>query len=101
MYFPKRTFPRARPYEDDCENQSIGMEKYISFCAESKGWLYESVTDCINNEFNEYGKMDEPTIVKIFDDREIKQINLDFENCLFKLLNDLCGLLYDYEQQSK
>src|SRR5690554_3856545 len=60
--FRNAPFPEQNPYEDDYENQTIGMEKYISFCADTKGWLYNSVTDCINNEFNEYGKMDEPTI---------------------------------------
>jgi len=97
--FRNAPFSEQDPYEDDYENQTIGMEKYISFCAETKGWLYNSVTDCINNEFNEYGKMDEPTICKTFDGRELNQTNLDFENRLFNVLNNLCGLLYDYERQ--
>lgn len=99
--FRNTPFSNQDPYEDDYENQSIGMEKYISFCAESKGWLYESVTDCINNEFNEYGKIDEPIICKTFDGRELNQTDLDFENRLFNVLNDLCGLLYDYERQEQ
>lgn len=97
--FGNAPFPEQNPYEDDYENQTIGIEKYISFCAETKGWLYNSVTDCINNEFNEYGKMDEPTICKIFDENELNQSSLDFENRLFDVLNDLSGLLYDYERQ--
>lgn len=97
--FRNAPFPEQDPYEDDYENQTIGMEKYISFCADTKGWLYNSVTDCINNEFNEYGKMDEPTICKIFDESELNQSSLDFENRLFDVLNDLSGLLYDYERQ--
>ncbi len=97
--FRNAPFPEQDPYEDDYENQTIGMEKYISFCAETKGWLYNSVTDCINNEFNEYGKMDEPTICKTFDGRELNQTNLDFESRLFNVLDNLSGLLYDYERQ--
>jgi len=101
LVFRNTPFSEQDPYENDCENQSIGMEKYISFCAESKGWLYESVTDCINNEFKEYGKIDEPIICKTFDGSELNQTDLDFENRLFNVLNDLCGLLYDYERQEQ
>ena len=99
--FRNAPFSEQDPYENDYENQSIGMEKYISFCAESKGWLYESVTDCINNEFNEYGKIDEPIICKTFDGRELNQTNLDFENRLFNVLDKLSGLLYHYERQEQ
>lgn len=82
------------PYNDDYE--TIGMEKYISFIADTKGWLYESLSDSINNEFNEYGAMDEPTICKSFDGSNITQANLDFENRMFALLDDLCTLLCNY-----
>jgi len=99
--FRNAPFSEQDPYENDYENQSIGMEKYISFCAESKGWLYESVTDCINNEFNEYGKIDEPIICKTFDGSELNQTDLDFENRLFNVLDKLSGLLYHYERQEQ
>ena len=77
------------------------MEKYISFISDTKGWLYERLSDNINNEFNEYGAMEEPTISKQFDGSEITATNLDFENRLFALLKDLCGLLYDYKTTEK
>lgn len=99
--FRNAPFSQQDPYEDDYENQTIGMEKYISFCAETKGWLYNSVTDCINNEFNEYGKMDEPTVCKIFDGRKLNQNSLDFENRLFNILDSLSGLFYHYERQEQ
>ena len=99
--FRNAPFSEQDSYENDYGNQSIGMEKYISFCAETKGWLYESVTDCINNEFNEYGKIDEPIICKTFDGRELNQTNLDFENHLFNVLDKLSGLLYHYERQEQ
>ena len=85
------------PYNDDYENETIGMEKYISFVADTKGWLYENIESCINNEFNEYGKMDEPTICKAFDGSKISQATLDFENRLFELLDELSYLLYNYK----
>lgn len=89
------------PYNDDYENEVIGMEKYISFIAETKGWLYESISDSINNEFNEYGVMEEPTINKVFDGSKISVGNLDFENRLFELLDELSYLLYNYKTAEK
>ncbi|MNY62568.1 hypothetical protein D3C86_1994070 [compost metagenome] len=74
------------------------MEKYISFISDTKGWLYESIEESINNEFNEYGTMDEPTIIKCFDGRERTENSLDFESRLFALLEDMCALLYNYKQ---
>ena len=98
--FRNATLPEKVPYDND-ENEIIGMEKYISFIADTKGWLYESLSDTINNEFNEYGAMEEPTISKQFDGSEIPTANLDFENRLFDLLNDLSGLLYEYKTIEK
>ena len=98
--FSNATLPEKDPYDDD-ENEVIGMEKYISFIADTRGWLYESLSDTINNEFNEYGAMEEPTISKRFDGSEIPTANLDFENRLFGLLNDLSGILYKYKTIEK
>ena len=98
--FSNATLPEKDPYDDD-ENEVIGMEKYISFIADTRGWLYESLSDTINNEFNEYGAMEEPTISKRFDGSEIPKANLDFENRLFGLLNDLSGILYEYKTIEK
>ena len=89
------------PDNDDYDNETIGMEKYISFVEDTKGWLYESLSDSINNEFNEYGAMAEPTICKHFDGSTITGTNLDFENRLFPILNDLCGLLDGYKTIAK
>jgi hypothetical protein len=99
--YPQATIFRNAPIKDDPENEqdeyeTIGMEKYISFISHTKGWLYESISDSINNEFNEYGSMEEPTIYKCFDGNDIIQTNLDFENRLFALLDDICNLLYNY-----
>ena len=89
------------PEREEEENEIIGMEKYISFIAHTKRWLYESIADSINNEFNEYGVMQEPTICKRFDGKDVNNTNLDFENRLFALLNDICNLLYNYETTRK
>lgn len=77
----------------DQEDEIITMEKYISFIADNKGWLYETLAECVNNEFNEYTKIEEPVIVKTFDGSTSNKSNLDFENRLFPLIGELCYLL--------
>ncbi|KRB53729.1 hypothetical protein [Flavobacterium sp. Root186] len=89
---------RDEEQDEETENESIGMEKYISFISDTKGWLYESIEESINSEFNEYGAMDEPTILKCFDGSELTENSLDFESRLFKVLDDMCALLYNYKQ---
>lgn len=86
-----------RDEDEETENESIGMEKYISFISDTKGWLYESIEESINIEFNEYGTMDEPTILKCFDGSELTEDSLDFESRLFALLDELCALLHNYK----
>lgn len=87
------------PYKesDDYEQETLSMDKYISFMASGKGWLYESLSESVNNEFNEYGSIEEPTILKRFDGNPIRGNNLDFENRLFTLLDDICYLLNNYK----
>lgn len=99
--FRNAQMPEQDPENNDYDYETIGMEKYISFVADTRGWLYESLSDSINNEFNEYGVMEEPIICKRFDGSGITTANLDFENRLFTLLNDLCGLLYEYKTTAK
>ncbi|MGQ2985073.1 hypothetical protein [Flavobacterium sp.] len=96
--FRNAHFPEQDPYDDGYECEYIGMEKYISFIADTKGWLYENLKDSINNEFNEYAGIEEPTVSKAFDGRAISTANLDFENRLFLILNDLCGILNNYKK---
>ena len=93
--------PEEDPFNDENDSETVGMEKYISFIADTTGWLYERLADSINNEFNEYGAMEEPTICKAFDGSKVTQESLDFENRLFPLLDDLCSLLYNYETTEK
>lgn len=103
--YPQESIFRNPPYNDpdneEDENETIGMEKYISFISHTKGWLYESISDSINNEFNEYGAMEEPTIYKCFDGKDVMNTSLNFEHRLFALLDNLCSLLYNYQTSRK
>jgi hypothetical protein len=38
------------------------LEWKVHFIVDTKGWLYGCLSDSINNEFNEYGAMAEPTL---------------------------------------
>src|SRR5690606_8672510 len=49
--FKNAPLPEQDPYNDDCETEAIQMEKYISFVADTKGLLYNSIVENINGEF--------------------------------------------------
>ncbi len=87
--------PNGEASEEDMEN-IIGMEKYISFYADHKGWLNETLIESVNTEIQEYGQMEEPIIQKQFDGRDITANNLCFENRLFTLLHSLSDILHTF-----
>lgn len=94
--YPATTvFQNAKYVQDDEEQEDevIAMRKYISFIADTKGWLYEKVAESVNNEFNECGTTEEPTVLKKFNGTAITHCSLEFENRLFPLIGDLCYLL--------
>ena len=69
------------------------MDKYISFCAETKGMLSDMLFETINAELNECSITEEPIIIKKFDGSKISENNLDFENRLFPLIEELIYIL--------
>ncbi|MBS1631597.1 MAG: hypothetical protein JST10_03385 [Bacteroidetes bacterium] len=82
--------------EDDDDNDMenvITMDRYISFCANGKGWLHENLMECVNTELQEYGQTQEPVIIKRFDGNDITGNNLDYENSLFDLIDELAFIL--------
>ncbi|MDV3709410.1 hypothetical protein CMT55_08735 [Elizabethkingia anophelis] len=85
--------PNGEASEEDTDN-IIGMEKYISFYADHKGWLNETLIESVNTDIQEYGQMEEPIILKQFDGRDISANNLCFENRLFQLLHNLSDILH-------
>lgn len=97
--YPKSTIFRNKPsseedpHGEDYGNKVIGMEKYISFVANTKGCLYDNIEDSINAEFNEYGSIEEPTIYTPISGTEIPKADFDFENRLFALMEELHQVL--------
>ncbi|MCC2590295.1 hypothetical protein [Chryseobacterium sp. MFBS3-17] len=75
------------------EETVISMDKYISFYADNKGLISDQIIEMVNNEFNEYGEVQEPIVSMVFDGKSLNQNNLDFETRLFELMNQLIYLL--------
>lgn len=91
----RNALPNGEANEEDMEN-IIGMEKYVSFCADAKGILFQTLFDSVNTELQEYGQMEEPTIVKRFDGSDITANTLEFENRVFALIEELIYILNNY-----
>lgn len=79
--------------ETDC----ITMDKYIGFCAETQGWLYNTLSECVNAEFNECSELQEPVLCQTFGSGDPPQETLDFECRLFEVIEDLCTILNTIE----
>ncbi|MGM8361927.1 hypothetical protein ACSV4D_08440, partial [Flavobacterium sp. ARAG 55.4] len=100
QYPNENVFRNARPSEEEEEEEEtdniLTMDYYISFYADRKGWLNENIIQCVNSELQEYGQIEEPSIVKNFDGSDITANNLDFENRLFALIAELIYLLNNF-----
>ena len=105
IFFLYEQYPNATIYqnllpnteEKEYENDSIvSMDKYVSFCADDKGLLFETLFETVNSEFQECTTMEEPTVIKKFDGNIITNNNLDFENRLFPLIEELICILSNF-----
>ena len=105
IFFLYEQYPNATIYqnlltnteEKEYENDSIvSMDKYVSFCADDKGLLFETLFETVNSEFQECTTMEEPTVIKKFDGNIITNNNLDFENRLFPLIEELTCILNNF-----
>lgn len=80
-------------YDEDYHERTITMDKYVSFCADDKGMLFQTLLDSVNAEFQESMEVEEPSIEKSFDGENVSNNNLDFENCIFPLIERLIDIL--------
>ncbi|SEP05726.1 hypothetical protein [Flavobacterium sp. fv08] len=88
--------PDPEEYDDtDC----ITMEKYIGFVASTYGWLYNQVEQAVNSDFNECSAMQEPVLRHCFGGQPHNGGSLDYECRLFPLINELCYLLNNYDDE--
>lgn len=83
---------------DEFESDGIiSMDKYVSFCSEAKGVIFQTLFETVNSEFNECTVIEEPIIIKKFDGSNISDQNLDFENRLFPLIEELIYILNNFQ----
>ncbi|GLU56245.1 hypothetical protein [Dyadobacter frigoris] len=98
LRYPKRTvFDKMEDFgrENDSEECYIRPQQYISFIADSSGWLFEQMTEMVNNDFNECSTIQEPVIWTIYDGATTTDLTdgLNFEKRLFALIRNVCNLL--------
>jgi len=93
--YPERSIFRNTGNQEFGEGEdSIAAEQYISFVARTDGTLYDQIAQMVNDEFNECGEMQIPTLTQLFDKESAPDAQgLDFEYRIFPLINDLCSLL--------
>jgi hypothetical protein len=78
--------------------ERISADQYISFYWSANDSLNDTLFDMINCSFQEIGVTDEPTAVELFDTLTGKKSeNFGFETRLFPLINRLCELLSNYD----
>lgn len=83
--------------EEDEEGENVvTMDKYISFCADATGLLFDNLFQSVNNELQEYGQMEEPVIIKHFNGSDVNQNTLEFENQIFDLITELIDLMNNF-----
>ena len=83
--------------KEEYESETIvSIDKYVSFCSEAKGLLFQTLFETVNSELQECTTMQEPMVIKKFDGSNITNNNLDFENRLFPLIEELIYILNNF-----
>ncbi|MFP9097916.1 hypothetical protein ACLI09_02580 [Flavobacterium sp. RHBU_24] len=79
--------------DDEYDDEIIRAEQYISFVAETEGEVYSQIEQMLNDEFNECGRMEMPTLTKHYDNQYMPDgKTLEFEYRLFALIENICFL---------
>ena len=79
--------------DEDFPN-TMYVENYVSFCADGEGWLFDTLFQCVNDQFQEYSRIEEPTVKNVFDNKN-QCIDLHFEIRLYRVLEHLTNLLFN------
>ena len=83
-------------YDDEEYYNTIHVGEYIHFIADTQSSLYDSIQMNIDSELNEKLYWQEHTLFLPYDQNfKAGSDSLDYENRLFKLLDQLCYLLND------
>ena len=100
--YPKRAIRDTMHYElyEQGEDYQIYWENYISFYWSGSDTLQEMLYEMVNNEFQEMGYQEEPIAIQWFDTPQEKPCHeFDFETKLFFLLDELTGILNDFDDE--
>ncbi|MBW7891583.1 MAG: hypothetical protein H3C48_11280 [Chitinophagaceae bacterium] len=89
-------FKNAMPNGEGDMDNVVTMDRYVSFCADGKGWLNENLEQTVDSELSQYGQVEEPMIVKHFNGKTITNNSFDFETRIFSLVEELAYLLKNH-----
>jgi len=80
--------------EDNWQENTVRLDEYVHFVAETHGSLWNNLSENINCEWNERPYLQQPCLIRNYTEnsKEDKD-SLDFERGLFSLITDLCTLL--------
>ncbi|QJD96270.1 hypothetical protein HH214_10540 [Mucilaginibacter robiniae] len=100
----EKDFPNANLFQhaslqdyevEDYEDHDVGMQEYISFIGSVNDNLSERLKNMVNDDFNERARYQEPEIITFFNKAQPAYMNeLAYEQRAFRLIDDLCTLLY-------
>ncbi len=96
-----RQYPKRRIHDNipafDVDEQVDGIihiDQYVSFVADTSGWLSGQVEQMVNAEMQEMAYIEEPVMRQDFKpDAPVDIDTLEFEAKVFDLLHELCYLL--------
>jgi hypothetical protein len=101
--YPKRAIKDTMHYELHEANEddyAIYWENYISFYWSGCDTLQQMLFEMVNNEFQEMGYQEEPIAIQWLDTPQEKpHHDFDFETRLFFLLDELTGILNDFDDE--
>jgi hypothetical protein len=80
--------------EDDWQENTVRLEEYVHFVAETHGNLWNSLAENINCEWNERPYLQQPCLIRPYTEDYVSgSDSLNYERGLFSLITDLCTLL--------
>jgi hypothetical protein len=101
--YPQRAIKDTMHYElheASEDDYSIYWENYVSFYWSGNDTLQHMLFEMVNNEFQEMGYQEEPVAIQWFDTPQEKpRHDFDFETRLFFLLDELTGILNDFDDE--
>jgi len=96
--YPDRSFLQQIPPipEDECDNELIYPDCYLSFFWTDDDGMYESLMESVNNSLQECSRSLDPVSLQFFDNRQERETHdFYFEWRFLLLIDHLCYLLYE------